>query len=249
MISLYTETRPNLPHWLKDWVPPKPEIALKVKNPAALAELPAGQHGRGRLQIHPADLEAGQQLVESILRASVPPRAAPGAGPAGPVVDSDRVRKQLRGPAWGLLLTAAAALAWTVGPAVVAAQRLDRMENVTSNRVVFAVATVLALVGVPPLFAGAVQMLRRRTYPLCVAAALVAVLPWSPAWLAGLPVGIWALVVLSRREVILAFLRESNGSAPEPPREPPLPGPVAGKLRSWWLSFAGYFVTNSHRFE
>src|SRR5262245_58501537 len=41
MISLHEGARPNLPRWLKDWVPQKPEIVLKVKDPAALAELPA----------------------------------------------------------------------------------------------------------------------------------------------------------------------------------------------------------------
>jgi serine/threonine protein kinase len=241
MISLHTGARADVPHWLNPWVPQKPEIVLKVNSPGGLAELPAGQHGRGRLQIHQGDLGAAQQLVDSILRAPIPPRGA--AGPAGPVAAPDRVRKQLRGPAWGLLLTAVAAMAWTVGPAVVAFGRLNHEGDGLNNRFVFAVATVLALVGVPLLFAGAVQMLRRRTYMLCVAAALVAVLPWSPAWLAGLPVGIWALRVLSRREAILAFLRENDGAAPEPRRHPEPPGPVAGKLRTWWRSFAGYFVT------
>jgi hypothetical protein len=69
-----------------------------------------------------------------------------------------------------------------------------------------------------------------------VAAALLAVLPWSPAWLLGLPAGIWALVVLGRPEVMTAFLDNRRGA-------PETPGPVAAKLRSWLRSFAGYFVT------
>jgi hypothetical protein len=93
------------------------------------------------------------------------------------------------------------------------------------------------------LIVGAVQMLRLRSYRLCLAAALVAVLPWSPAWLLGLTVGIWAMVVLGRRDVMLAFLGDSDVAAPGPPDEPEPPGPVAGKLRSWWRSFVGYFVT------
>jgi hypothetical protein len=71
-----------------------------------------------------------------------------------------------------------------------------------------------------------------------VAAALLAVLPWSPAWLLGLPAGIWALVVLGRPEVMTTFLHNRRG-APAPT------GPVAAKLRSWLRSFAGYFVTMS----
>jgi hypothetical protein len=35
--------------------------------------------------------------------------------------------------------------------------------------------------------------------------AITAVLPCGPCWILGLPVGIWALVVLSRAEVKEAF--------------------------------------------
>jgi serine/threonine protein kinase len=240
-ISLHRSGRPGLPGWLTAWR--KTEIVLKVYDHDALAELPAGMHGRGRLQVHRGDLEAAQQLVEGILRSPLLAGAARRPGPAGPVADLGRVRKQLRGPAWGLLLTAVAAFAWTVGPAIVAAGRLEHTPNAASNRTLFVLATLLAMTGVPLLFAGAVQMLRRRAYPLCVAAALVAVVPWSPAWLAGLPVGIWALVVLSRPEVILAFLRDRGGATPGSTDPPKAPGPVAGKLQSWFRSFAGYFVT------
>jgi hypothetical protein len=76
-----------------------------------------------------------------------------------------------------------------------------------------------------------------------VAAALVALLPWSPAWVLGLPVGIWALVVLGRPEVIRAFLRNREGALPGPVGSPNPPGVVPGKLRSWFLSIARYFVT------
>jgi serine/threonine protein kinase len=240
-ISCHVPQWPGVPRWINAWR--KAEIFVKVFDPAEFAELPVGRYGYvwGQLQVHRGDGGAAQELVDGILRSPLLGLGTP--RPSGPFAALDRVRRQLRGPAWGLLLTAGAALVWTLGPAVVAAERLNQAEDVMSNRLVFAVATVLALVGVPPLFAGAVQMVRRRSYPLCVAAALVAVLPWSPAWLVGLPVGIWALVVLSRREVILAFLRERDDGALGPPRDPEPPGPVGRKLRSWWRSFAGVFIT------
>jgi hypothetical protein len=96
---------------------------------------------------------------------------------------------------------------------------------------------VLASIGL--VVAGAVQMLRLRSYRLCLAAALVAVLPWSPAWPLGLAVGIWAVVVLGRRDVMLAFLGEGDGVSLAPPLDSEARGRVAGKLRSLWRSFAG----------
>jgi hypothetical protein len=113
----------------------------------------------------------------------------------------------------------------------------DRGRDVPKHLLV-TVAALLVSAGFGVMLAGAVQMMRGRWYPLCVAAALLAVLPWSPAWLLGLPAGIWALVVLGRPEVMATFLHNRRG-APAPP------GPVAAKFRSWLRSFAGYFVTMS----
>jgi predicted Ser/Thr protein kinase len=52
---------------------------------------------------------------------------------------------------------------------------------------------------------GAVQMLRLRSHAWAMAAALLALLPCGLAWPVGLPVGIWALVVLAAPEVKAAF--------------------------------------------
>jgi predicted Ser/Thr protein kinase len=248
MISLHRGDRPNLPRWLNALIPTTPELVLKVKNPAVVANLPAGKQGWGRLRIHRGDLDAAQQLVASILRAPLPPRAALDRARLGPVLaeanaEAARVRKQLRGPAWALLLTAAAALFCTIGPVFVAAVRIDRAQDVMTNRVILAVGTVLALLFIPPLIVGARQMLRRRSYVLCVATALVALLPWSPAWLVGLPAGIWTLRVLGRRDVILAFVGERDGSAAGRPRDPDPPRRAPGKIRRWLRSFASCFVT------
>src|SRR5262249_49575991 len=192
----------------------------KLKNPDALAELPSGKHGRGRLNIHPSDLDAATQLVDGILRDATPRASERFPGRVGSGSNAGRIRKELVAPAVGLLLTAVAAFAWTVGPAGVAFDKLNHDGDGVTNRFVFAGLTVLGVCGVPLVFAGAAQMLRRRSYPLCVAAAIVAMLPWSPAWLAGLPVGIWALRVLSRREVILDFLGQPDGQVPAPPVAP-----------------------------
>jgi serine/threonine protein kinase len=236
-ISLHKGTRRHVPHWLEAWVPPKPEIVLKVNSPAALAELPAGQHGRGRLQVHPGDLEATQQLLEGILRGPLLGRGTP--RPAGPGAAPDRLPRELRPLALSLLATAAASVVSTVALGLV----LNRGEDFPSKGLVLTAASIIVPTAAGLLVAGAVQMLRRREYQFCLATVLLAVLPWSPAWPLGLTLGIWAVFVLGRREVMVAFLREGDGAAPGPSRDPEPPGPVASKLRSWWRSFAGYFVT------
>jgi hypothetical protein len=107
------------------------------------------------------------------------------------------------------------------------------------------IATVLAVACVGLLIAGAVRMLRLRDYRLCLAAALAAALPWSPAWPLGLAVAIDAILVLGRRDVMLAFLGQSDAALPPPVRDAESPGRAASRLRSLWRSIAGYFVTTS----
>lgn len=57
---------------------------------------------------------------------------------------------------------------------------------------------------------GGWRMTRLKNYGLCVAAAIVAVVPClSPCCCLGIPPGIWALIVLSKPEVKAAFERPS----------------------------------------
>lgn len=52
---------------------------------------------------------------------------------------------------------------------------------------------------------GGLQMLRRRHHAACLAAAIAACLPCGACCCLGLPLGIWALVVLNRPDVRAAF--------------------------------------------
>ena len=64
---------------------------------------------------------------------------------------------------------------------------------------------------------GAVQMWRGKTYALAVVASvLVMIIP--PACIVGLPLGVWALLVLSRREVRELFGKLYPLSPPESPQ-------------------------------
>lgn len=58
--------------------------------------------------------------------------------------------------------------------------------------------------GIPILFA-AFKMRHVEAHRLCVFGAITAVLPMTPGALIGIPMGIWALVVLTRKDVIVDF--------------------------------------------
>ncbi len=52
---------------------------------------------------------------------------------------------------------------------------------------------------------GGYQMFRLASYPMAIAASILAMVPCSFGFLAGLPIGIWSLVVLSKAEVKSTF--------------------------------------------
>jgi serine/threonine protein kinase len=253
-ISCHVPRWPGLPGWMAAWR--KAEIFVRVFDPANFADLPVGRYGYvwGQLQVDWGDREAAEELVESIVRSPLLGLGAAGPTgqlaaldcarrPADQLAALDRARRQLLPVALTLLLTAAAGLVSTLALVLVLTRDSDQERHTGSKRLLVAAAALLVAPCVGLILTGAVQMMRLRSYRRCLAAALVAVLPWSPSWLLGLTVGIWAVVVLGRREVMLAFLREGKGAAPHPGGDPEPPGPVAGKLRSWWRSFAGYFLT------
>jgi hypothetical protein len=64
------------------------------------------------------------------------------------------------------------------------------------------------------MIVGAVQMMRLKSYGWAMTASILALLPCSPAGIIGLAMGIWSLVVLSRKDVRSAFAAAS-GRAPQ----------------------------------
>src|SRR5262249_55576870 len=145
-ISCHSGNWPSLPSWINVWR--KPELVLKVYDSAVLAELPAGQHGRGRLRVHPGDLEAAPQLVDGLLRNPLPRPSARFPATAPPVGCPDRVGRQLLSPAIGLLLTAVGALVSTLWLAAVLARQFDPAGDVLAKCLVAAVVFVIMPAGV-----------------------------------------------------------------------------------------------------
>lgn len=78
----------------------------------------------------------------------------------------------------------------------------DRLTSAESVGVLTAILAANAVI-----FIGAIQMLRMRTRPLAILAAILATLPVvsSPCCFIGIPFGIWALVMLFRPGIAEAF--------------------------------------------
>src|SRR5262249_32669884 len=81
------------------------------------------------------------------------------------------------------------------------------------------VVFLLSLVAAPVTIYGAVKMLNGASYDWAKAASILAIIPFtSCCFLIGAPIGIWALVVLSKPDVKMFFGR---GGANHPPPPPP----------------------------
>src|SRR5262245_35849368 len=76
----------------------------------------------------------------------------------------------------------------------------------------------LSLGAAPIIIYGAVKMLKGSSYGWAKAASILAIVPiTSCCFLIGAPIGIWALVVLSKPEVKIFFGRGGANYQPPPP--------------------------------
>jgi len=127
--------------------------------------------------------------------------------------------QRVRGPAIGLIVTAIltgfgslAVAAFSIAGFVFGENRLNDYgpyrpgESVTQLGAGLTMAAIWFLVACFILYAG-LQMSRLRSRELCLVASVLAMIPCTTAicCLVGLPMGIWALIVLNRPEVRAAF--------------------------------------------
>ena len=148
--------------------------------------------------------------------AATPP-CATGSASAGPPDDAvEQARQQVQGPAIGLLVTGI--FNWAMIPSVVWIV-LSVMPSAMARGqpgYLLALLPLSAMLIASLIIFAALKMKRLQAYGLAIAASILAIIV-SPGNLIGLPIGIWALVVLSQREVRAAFA---------PPRSVPLALPV-----------------------
>jgi hypothetical protein len=126
---------------------------------------------------------------------------------------------QVNGPAVGLMIVAILGLLMQVGSlvyrlffsAVAASQPYGPFAANGPMRFMFSAsfAVLSAIVGVGVgvlILIGALKMKKLENYGLAMVASIVAMIPClSPCCLIGLPIGIWAVVILSKPEVKAAF--------------------------------------------
>ena len=139
----------------------------------------------------------------------------------------EQLRRQVRGPAIGLLITGI--LNWVLMPFIVmfGLPALSRTGGMGPPQVPLGHAelmgvglsklAVLGLVAIPFILCSfliyaALKMIRLEAYGFSIAAAIVAMLV-TPGNCAGFPLGIWALVVLTRRDVREAFQQVQTANA------------------------------------
>jgi hypothetical protein len=126
---------------------------------------------------------------------------------------SDTVLRQVNGPAIGLIATAI--LNWVAIPAIVMAMVFV---GASPNSLIgdgLLVAPIAAFVLCTVMLIGALKMKRLESPTWAVTASMLAMFI-SPGNIIGLPLGIWAMVVLVRPQVHAAFRRQPQQQEPTP---------------------------------
>jgi signal peptidase I len=139
--------------------------------------------------------------VETIVRAPKSAQADDTASAAA----IEHARRQLKGPAIGLLVTGILNWAAAVPVGLLVGYLMTEKRDISGGEVVVAFLAPFLLMAVSILvIVAALKMKRLQAYRLAVAMSLLGIFV-SPSNVIGLPIGIWALVVLSQREVRAAF--------------------------------------------
>jgi hypothetical protein len=143
--------------------------------------------------------------------------AAPGPVPITPIqpIVQGAAAEQVNGPAVGLIVVAilgalvqvASLVMHVAGTSLMAVNRMPN--NPWANVFSGTVGVVFSVIGIilsAVILLAALKMKKLENYGLAMAGTILAMVPClSPCCLLGLPIGIWALVVLLKPEVKAAF--------------------------------------------
>jgi serine/threonine protein kinase len=223
----------------RGWGSPPWSLILQMTRLASLAEVPGSRGGKIELYIPAEDRTAARRLVDSL---ALPESEYGRPGLVQAISDHEQARREVRAPAVGLLVTGVVTfLSWFVWIATTASTATNReVEPANLFGLIMIAALITVVSGV--LTMGAVQMLRLRGYPLAATAAIAAMIPWSPGWLIGLPVGIWACDVLGKPMVTDAFLGDKRRAASQA-AEARKSGPgIGGRMLSLFRSVGRYML-------
>lgn len=156
--------------------------------------------------------------LELFLQPLAQPGAPPAFPPNVPYTTASDAMQQVQGPAIGLIVTAVLgflvgvssllmnALGLTLGAAGIGeTDDVPAWANMLSGGVGI-MSSLLGLVMSVIILLGALKMKKLESYTFAIIATVIAMVPCiSPCCLVGLPIGIWALVVMNKPEVKSAF--------------------------------------------
>jgi tRNA A-37 threonylcarbamoyl transferase component Bud32 len=185
------------------------QLKIRARRMTTLAGIPQATAGEATLQVARADLAAAEQLVAAVARRlpgapSTPPPVAPRTERTESP-DVAEVRRRLRAPSLGLAVAGIATCGFWASMLIAEAAGAFGSEHarwldvlLTLFNLVIGAQGVLILVG-------ALGIKRLDNYPLRVLVGFLAMLPLSPAWVVGFPMGLWALIELFRPNTRAAF--------------------------------------------
>ncbi len=105
----------------------------------------------------------------------------------------------------GIVLILGRLVSLVRGPERVISDEAERLGYMIAG-IYFPMTGLLSLAAAPVVIFGGIQMLSARKYSLAVLAAILALVPLSSVCcITGIPIGIWALIVLRHPEVRAAF--------------------------------------------
>jgi serine/threonine protein kinase len=209
------------------WGKPPHSVIVKVSRLSALGGIPGSRQGRVELVIPAEDRDEARSLVESI-RGPLP-------------LDRERAKREIALPALGLLASGTAGLLIWAGIGMLHLGEEGSDFNDLIPLLVTVGPAIAALAGAQVV--GAALMLRLRAYPCAATAAIVAMIPWSPAWVLGLTSGIWACNVLGRPVVTGEFFCEKRQAGAGPAGARRRGARVASRFLSLARSFGRYVFT------
>jgi serine/threonine protein kinase len=131
--------------------------------------------------------------------------------------ESRTIRQYVRRPAEGLMIAGIINILCIIPFVLLVGTRLlsnSRMLGQAGlDMKVAALSLLVTCVGAVIVY-GVMRMKELEGYKLAVLGSVLAILPVTPGCLLGVPFGVWALTVLTRRDVKEAFRSSSDGSEP-----------------------------------
>jgi hypothetical protein len=145
------------------------------------------------------------------MRSNENPYASPGAEIENVVSNRQLALRRLFLPALGILITGTLATSYWLYETVRPMWTYEEGKEVAPERLkefwaYFFNVETLMIIGTFLSICGAIQMLKGRSYSVCVMGATMSMIPLiSPGYVLAIPFGIWALVILLRKDTRAAF--------------------------------------------